>query len=440
MAYAAAVRRISPTLLAVCLLLLAAAPASAAVRNASPTGAGASPCNPTPCSLTTAVSGAAPGDQVVMASGTYTIAPPLVVNKAIDVGGTPGASTTVEFSVAGEGLVVDHAGAVLHDVSIRSAGGMGIGLALLSGTVERVYADGDNLAEGCVMARGVIRDSVCRGGLQVYPEGAGSYQAIITNVTANPLRVGAGEGANLAASITNTLTLPGSHAGSEAATLLVSVGAGSSAAILLTNSSYNKVDPSPSVGTEFQFTPAGTNGNQTVAPQLVDPANGDFRQLPGSPTIDAGTTTVDPLGSLDVLGAPRLQPRCIGGTPVPDIGAYEFTPTEACPVPISAPLPTLGPVTFGKLKRNRAKGTATLEVRVPAAGRLKVTGKGVVMRTQKAAGAKTLKVVLKAKGKKAKALRRSGKVTLKPKFAFTPTGGSAATVTRKVTLRLNIAS
>jgi len=55
-------------------------------------------------------------------------------------------------------------------------------------------------------------------------------------------------------------------------------------------------------------------------PMFVDPANHDYRLKPGSPAIDAG----EPLAHIDtdLRGVKRPQ----GGKP--DIGAYEYTPTE----------------------------------------------------------------------------------------------------------------
>ena len=72
------------------LLASTAATASAAVRYATPTGVGAEPCTAgTPCSLGDAVSGAAGGDQVLLAGGTYTLASTLNVNAPISIEGPP---------------------------------------------------------------------------------------------------------------------------------------------------------------------------------------------------------------------------------------------------------------------------------------------------------------------------------------------------------------
>ena len=51
---------------------------------------------------------------------------------------------------------------------------------------------------------------------------------------------------------------------------------------------------------------------------FVDPANGDYREAAGSPTIDAGVT--DRSAPLDLDG----NARTLGAAP--DIGAFEFVP------------------------------------------------------------------------------------------------------------------
>jgi YVTN family beta-propeller protein len=82
---------------------------------------------------------------------------------------------------------------------------------------------------------------------------------------------------------------------------------------------------------------------------------------------------------------------------------------------------------FGKLKRNVRKGTAKLTVRVPAAGKLIVSGKKVrkAQRSAKKAGKVVLNIRPKPKAKKQLAKKGSAKVRIKVKFR--PTGGTPRT-------------
>jgi hypothetical protein len=83
---------------------------------------------------------------------------------------------------------------------------------------------------------------------------------------------------------------------------------------------------------------------------------------------------------------------------------------------------------FGTLKRNKAKGSATLAVDVPGPGTLSLSGGGV--KPQRAGGgatasktvgaAGTVKLLVKAKGKKKQKLSDTGKVKVKAVVTYTP--------------------
>jgi hypothetical protein len=99
---------------------------------------------------------------------------------------------------------------------------------------------------------------------------------------------------------------------------------------------------------------------------------------------------------------------------------------------------------FGKLKRNKKKGTARLAVNVPGAGTLSLTGKGLVRQrplgaahrvlTKPVSSAGTVKLKIKAKGKTKKQLDRTGTVKVKAKVTYTPTGGDPNTKSKRVKL------
>jgi hypothetical protein len=92
---------------------------------------------------------------------------------------------------------------------------------------------------------------------------------------------------------------------------------------------------------------------------------------------------------------------------------------------------------FGKVKRHRKKGTATLPVIVPGAGTVAMAGKGVKSRLAgdqssatrgvSAPAAGTVNLTVKATGKKKARLSQRHKTTVTPIVTFTPTGGTATT-------------
>ncbi|HWO82307.1 MAG TPA: hypothetical protein VNM38_00775 [Solirubrobacterales bacterium] len=90
---------------------------------------------------------------------------------------------------------------------------------------------------------------------------------------------------------------------------------------------------------------------------------------------------------------------------------------------------------LGGVKLNKARGTATLAVKVPGAGTLTVAGKGLVKAKKKAKKAKKLKITVKAKGASKAQLEQLGKLKVKAKLTFKPTSGVAAKKTKSITLK-----
>ena len=100
---------------------------------------------------------------------------------------------------------------------------------------------------------------------------------------------------------------------------------------------------------------------------------------------------------------------------------------------------------FGKLNRNKKKGTARVPVFVPGPGTLSLTGKGV--KTQRAgggaaaslavSGAGKVNVLVKPRGKLKKKLRKKGTARVRISVTYTPTGdlpGIPNTQTEKIKL------
>jgi hypothetical protein len=96
---------------------------------------------------------------------------------------------------------------------------------------------------------------------------------------------------------------------------------------------------------------------------------------------------------------------------------------------------------FGKVKDNKKKGTATITVNVPGPGTVDLAGKGV--KNQRSGGAVASKVVsaagpvqllVKPKGKVKHKLAKKGKAKVKVSVTYTPSGGNAATQSERVKL------
>lgn len=176
-----------------------------------------------------------------------------------------------------------------------------------------------------------------------------------------------------------------------------------------------------------------------VPPQLDDPIyNGGptdtMRLLETSPAIDCGDS-----GNLasDQRGRPR--PVDLGrivnapGGDGADIGAFE----------VQSPVGILGGTcasqppnqfTFGRVIRHRKRGTATLVVQVPGPGKVALYGKRLRTNTKNPAAAGKVRLGVKARGRARRTLRRAGRVRVRVKVTFTPTGGIPHTHAKTIRL------
>lgn len=108
--------------------------------------------------------------------------------------------------------------------------------------------------------------------------------------------------------------------------------------------------------------------------------------------------------------------------------------TMDAPKSVSANFYSFG--TAKKVRKRKKKGTALLSFGIGGPGQVVLSGKKVKRKAQSPIEAGRVKLVVAAKGKALKKLRRTGKVKVRVEVAFTPTGGSTAIFTRKLTLRL----
>jgi len=482
--------------LAACLCLATAAPAAADTRYASPTGTGTDCTEVTPCALRTAINPGHPGvpgdvtdiadgDTVIVGSGDYLVTSFTLrfdVDKDITVRGEPGQPrptiTSDVMSAVDPLFTVTAPGAVIEELRITVTGGQQPeGLEVLSSAapsvVRDVYIEGVEhhssgplvtLEGGSTLERAelvrfdstppsfdgqtlnttgdvLVRDSFIRNtGTEVAVRTSGpSTAARFRNVT-----VASGSTAIFGATGPQQVSIRNALIDGATSDLHV-VNPGVEYSI--THSNYDPAQVIEQLGANLTETPP--NQDPTAAgffPLLVDPVNGDFHQLAGSPTRNAGSPDAF-TGAFDIDGQPRVMGSAI------DIGGDEFfesPPAGTGSSPSAGTSTTASPPNdfeIGKLKRNKKKGTATLFVTFPGPGEYGLTGKGLkrigldstAARASRATagGVERLKVRV-GRGKKAKRLRArlldKGKAKAKVRVTYVPTGGTANTLSRKLKL------
>lgn len=97
-------------------------------------------------------------------------------------------------------------------------------------------------------------------------------------------------------------------------------------------------------------------------------------------------------------------------------------------------------LSLGGAKLNKTKGIATLSVKIPGAGTVTATGKGIAKvkkPAKKAKKPKRLTLTIKAKGKAKKQLAEEGTAQVTAKITFKPLSGTPVTKTKKITLKRN---
>jgi hypothetical protein len=325
------------------LLVLGIVPAASAATTfyVSPTGSGNECTVAKPCNIVFALGSAASGDTVIVNGneGSYG----LPMNPTLEVFQVPG-GVTME-GAPGQPRPVLYAAGVNHAIRLGSGANLvsfdihysAFGEALITqgdNTVERVIADAAGGGAGCLVSPEVtIVDSVCTGGYGLYEfvGGGGNWPITLRNDTIYAQTWGLGLGSNgpaLTVTATNTII----HGGSEDI-FAIDQGGGGHVSVVLSHSNYAKVKTEAGAS----VTAPGSGTNQTAAPLFANAAAGDFHELTGSPTIDAGANEAAN-GPLDLDGAQRALPaRIVCGASEPaitDIGAFEFVPiAPSCPPP-----------------------------------------------------------------------------------------------------------
>lgn len=162
----------------------------------------------------------------------------------------------------------------------------------------------------------------------------------------------------------------------------------------------------------------------------------DVRALPLSDTGPAnGTVPNDPL----------LLPASVTYTPNPgfigtdsfDVRSFDEVAFGDRDGTVTVRVKAPNDFSFGKLKRNRKKGTAKLTVNVPGAGDLKLAkSKQVKGDRERADSEGSVRLRVKAKGKTAEKLEDEGKAKVKAKVTYSPDGGDPRTKSKRVKLKL----
>jgi hypothetical protein len=305
--------------------------AAQATRYAEPGGNG----DPTmclesdPCSLDAAVEDPAvqDGDEVIVLPGTYDslTSDTLTVTDRINLHGENGAPRPLitESTSVATVFSPNLSNLSVHDLEVANTSSgnalsiSGFPSAGLEATVSRVVAtaSGTN-TRACDLFATVIRDSVCRNtstgvgaGVSV---GGASLSNVVTMRNVTVISAGPAISVSAASSAVVPWDLKNVVARGTPTDIVATQTNGGSATITLANSNY----ATESENGGAAITDPGSGTNQIAPPQFVDAPSGDFRQLPTSPTRNAGVA--DGLGPTDLEG----DPRTLEG--LPDIGADEF--------------------------------------------------------------------------------------------------------------------
>jgi hypothetical protein len=310
-------------------------------------------------------------------------------------------------------------------------------------------------ANACGLEKGTtLRDSVCwtleatdeDEGVShaIYISSSGENQdetVVLRNVTAvaeneagNAIHVFGAFGAELTVDAANVIARSANDTD-----VVAEIGGGGfpKAHLNIRNSSFGEfADNAP----DAAVTPLGTAGNIAAAPAFLAAA-GDFHVDGSSPTLDGGVADLS-VGSIDLDGNDRAQAGCFGANPVPDMGAYERTPTAACPPPPPPPPPPFEPrkpvFRIVNLFLNKKTGTGRLLVEVPGAGTLSLTGSGVkLVRRTAPGGGGVISLPIQTWAITKVRLAKLGKARVRLKVIFEARAGGVEEWSKGVLLRKN---
>jgi hypothetical protein len=159
-----------------------------------------------------------------------------------------------------------------------------------------------------------------------------------------------------------------------------------------------------------------------------------------TPDLETWKTIAHPPGSATSIA--YADGSLYVGTDHATIAPVDFLPTEpgTPPTDDGSPQPDDGSPSnefgFGKLKKNKRKGTAKLTVEVPGPGDLALTETAKVKGAEKEAeAAGDEKLAIKPKGKAKKKLNQKGTAKVEVEVTYTPELGASNTESKKVGLK-----
>lgn len=443
----------------VCLITSALVPAAASAAGetlyAAPNVAKAGkPCTQAePCRLSEAVNQSVNGDTVLLAGGEYVL-PTLgiMVDDEIDLGGHPGERPVLLTTKPADVQVTPNAGATLHDLDLEGEGNLKLG----SGVADRVSVTHIGLSgDACELEKGTtLRDSICwtvetneeeeevSDAISIESGGEKQDKTVylrnVTAVASNALgsaifAEGAG-GAHLVVDASNVIA----HA-SDGIDIRLQTGEGLSETHMnISHSDFSAFVPENTSSTTT-VTPPGTAGNLSAMPSFVFLAQGDFHLNAGSAGIDGGVSDAL-VGELDLDGNGRSQSGCFGAGAIPDMGAYERAATANCPPPDQTPPPPFEarkPIfRILKLNLNKRAGGGTLQIEVPGAGTISLTGSGVkLVRRRSSAPGDLITLPIQPWAITRVRLKKRGKSHVHLEVVFDPVSGPSDELSMGVLLR-----
>jgi hypothetical protein len=183
----------------------------------------------------------------------------------------------------------------------------------------------------------------------------------------------------------------------------------------------------------------GHDGPRPLAGGLLNTFPASVPVKPGDVLGVSGTSLVDTACTFDAPGDSVLTINAN----LADGESADFFSASDNRVNVSAVFVYSNAFSFGKARRNKKKGTATLAFNLPNPGGLSGSGQGAQVASagavmSKAVPAGTATLVVKAKGKKKRKLNEKGKVKLNLAVTYTPTNGDPKTQSMTVKLKKNL--